>query len=120
MAYNTKMDSICTLADLHAQQAEFPHCIPDGIFILREDCKPGDDLKPVVGLDDHVVEFEITPNRPDCLSVIGLAREVSATFDQPLRLHQPLVKGGAEGSLVELLDVETPAADLCPRYSSMT
>ena len=40
MAYNTKMDSICTLADLHAQQAEFPHCIPDGIFILREDCKP--------------------------------------------------------------------------------
>ena len=118
MAYNTKMDSICTLADLHAQQAEFPHCIPDGIFILREDCKPGDDLKPVVGLDDHVVEFEITPNRPDCLSVIGLAREVSATFDQPLRLHQPLVKGGAEGSLVELLDVETPAADLCPRYTA--
>ena len=118
VAYNTKMDSICTLADLHAQQAEFPHCIPDGIFILREDCKPGDDLKPVVGLDDHVVEFEITPNRPDCLSVIGLAREVSATFDQPLRLHQPLVKGGAEGSLVELLDVETPAADLCPRYTA--
>ncbi|SCI18398.1 Phenylalanine--tRNA ligase beta subunit [uncultured Flavonifractor sp.] len=118
VAYNTKTDSICTLADLHAQQAEFPHCIPDGIFILREDCKPGDDPKPVVGLDDHVVEFEITPNRPDCLSVIGLAREVSATFDQPLRLHQPLVKGGAEGSLVELLDVETPAADLCPRYTA--
>ena len=118
VAYNTKAGSICTLADLHAQQAEFPHCIPDGIFILHEDCKPGDDLKPVVGLDDHVVEFEITPNRPDCLSVIGLAREAAATYDVPLRLHEPVVKGGAEGDLMELLDVETPAAGLCPRYTA--
>ena len=117
-AYNTKTDSYCTLEDLHAQQAEFPHCIPDGIFILHEDCKPGDDLKPVVGLDDHVVEFEITPNRPDCLSIIGLAREASATFDAPLALHQPVVKGGGPGVLPELLDVETPAADLCPRYTA--
>ncbi|MGN8895488.1 phenylalanine--tRNA ligase subunit beta [Flavonifractor sp. HCP28S3_F3] len=118
VAYNTKTDSICTLEDLHAQQAEFPHCIPDGIFILHEDCNPGDDIKPVIGMDDHVVEFEITPNRPDCLSVIGLAREAAATFDAPLSLHQPVVKGGADGSLVELLDVETPAADLCPRYTA--
>ena len=118
VAYNTKSNSICTLEDLHAQQAEFPHCIPDGIFVLNEDCKPGDDIKPVIGMDDHVVEFEITPNRPDCLSVIGLAREAAATFDAPLSLHQPVVKGGAEGSLVELLDVETPASDLCPRYTA--
>ena len=74
-AFNTKTNSYCTLEDLHAQQVEFPHCIPDGIFILREEgVKPGDDIKPVIGADDHVVEFEITPNRPDCLSVIGLAR----------------------------------------------
>ena len=118
VAYNTKTDRYCTLADLHAQQAEFPHCIPDGIFILHEDCKPGDDLKPVIGADDHVVEFEITPNRPDCLSVIGLAREVAATYQVPLALHEPVVKGGGQGSLVELLDVETPAADLCPRYTA--
>ena len=85
---------------------------------LHEDCKPGDDIKAVTGLDDHVVEFEITPNRPDCLSVIGLAREAAATFNQELRLHTPEVKGGAAGSLVELLDVETPAADLCPRYTA--
>ncbi len=118
VAYDTKRGAVCTLDDLHAQQAEFPHCIPDGIFILHEDCKPGDDLKPVVGLDDHVVEFEITPNRPDCLSIIGLAREASATFDAPLALHQPVVKGGGPGVLPELLDVETPAADLCPRYTA--
>ena len=117
-AYNTKTGSYCTLDDLHAQQAEFPHCIPDGIFILREDCKPGDDLKPVINADDHVVEFEITPNRPDCLSVIGLAREVAATYDAPLTLHEPVVKGGGPGVLTELLDVETPAADLVPRYTA--
>ncbi|MCI9331837.1 MAG: phenylalanine--tRNA ligase subunit beta [Oscillibacter sp.] len=118
VAYNTAKQAVCTLADLHAEQREFPHCIPDGIFILHEDCQPGDDIRPVIGADDHVVEFEITPNRPDCLSVIGLAREVSATFDKPLRFHQPVVKGGAEGALPELLDVETPDTDLCPRYTA--
>ncbi len=125
VAYNTKTQSICTLADLHAEQREFPHCIPDGIFVLYEDCKPGDDIKPVIGADDHVVEFEITPNRPDCLSVIGLAREVMATFNKPMKFHEPVVKGCPEDadnplarSLPELLDVETPDPDLCPRYTA--
>ena len=119
VAYDTKTGAICTLEDLHAQQAEFPHCIPDGIFVLNEeDAVPGGDIKPVIGADDHVVEFEITPNRPDCLSVIGLAREAAATFRQPLRLHEPVVKGGGPGDLMELLDVETPAADLVPRYTA--
>ena len=119
VAYNTKADAICTLEDLHADQKEFPHCIPDGIFVLQEEgVKPGDDIKPVIGADDHVVEFEITPNRPDCLSVIGLAREVAATYDAPLTLHEPVVKGGGPGVLTELLDVETPAADLVPRYTA--
>ena len=119
VAYNTKTESICTLVDLHAQQAEFPHCIEDGIFVLNEEgLTVGEDIKPVIGMDDHVVEFEITPNRPDCLSVIGLAREAAATFRQELRLHPPEVKGGAAGTLTELLHVETPAADLCPRYTA--
>ena len=118
VAYNTKTNTICTLADLHAEQREFPHCINDGIFVLHEDCQPGDDIRPVINADDHVVEFEITPNRPDCLSVIGLAREVSATFDTPLTLREPVVKGGGPGVLTELLDVETPDPDLCPRYTA--
>ncbi len=119
VAYNTKTESICTLEDLHAQQAEFPHCIPDGIFVLHEDgIKPGDDIKPIIGADDHVIEFEITPNRPDCLSVIGLAREAAATFGKELKTHTPVVKGGADGVLTDLLSVETPAADLCPRYTA--
>ncbi len=119
VALDTDKEHICTLADLHAQQAEFPHCIPDGIFVLHEEgVQPGGDIRPVINADDHVVEFEITPNRPDCLSIIGLAREAAATFDVPLRLHDPVVKGGAAGSLTELLDVETPDPDLCPRYTA--
>ena len=118
LALDTKTEHICTLENLHAEQREFPHCIPDGIFVLREDCKPGNDIKPVIGADDHVVEFEITPNRPDCLSVIGLAREAAVTFDKPLQLHTPAVKGGAEGALPDLLDVETPDPDLCSRYTA--
>lgn len=118
-AYNTKTGTVCTLNDLHAQQAEFPNCIADGIFILHEDdIKPGDDIKPIIGADDHVVEFEITPNRPDCLSIIGLAREAAATFGKELMLHEPQVKGGADGVLTELLSVEVPAVDLCPRYTA--
>ena len=119
MAYNTKTGAICTLEDLHADQKEFPHCIPDGIFVLHEEgIQNGDDIKPIIGADDHVVEFEITPNRPDCLSVIGLAREVAATYQQPLTLHEPEVQGGADGVLTDLLDIETPAADLVPRYTA--
>ena len=118
VAYNTKTGAICTLDDLRAEQREVPNCRPSGIFVLQEDCRPGDDIRPVIGMDDHVVEFEITPNRPDCLSVIGLVREVSATFDVPYELHEPVVKGGGPGVLTDLLDVETPANHLVPRYTA--
>ena len=118
VAYDVGRDAICTPADLHAQQAEFPHCIADGIWILHEDgVEPGDDIASVIGADDHVVEFEITPNRPDCLSVIGLAREAAATFDKPLRLHTPEIRG-CGGSIAELVDIEIEDGDLCPRYTA--
>ena len=118
VAYNTKTDAICTLEDLHAEQKEFPHCIPDGIWVLREEgVKPGDDIAQVIGADDHVVEFEITPNRPDCLSVIGLAREAAATFRKPLRLHTPEIRG-CGGNIAELVDIDIEDPDLCPRYTA--
>ena len=119
VAYNTKADCYCTLADLHAEQAEFPHCIPDGIFILHEDgVKPGDDIRAVIGADDTVVEFEITPNRPDCLSIIGLAREAAVTFNKELRLHDPAVKAESKEKLSDYLDVEVRDSALCPRYTA--
>ena len=113
---------LCSFKELGLDNRDFPAAYEDGIWILSDDpelnVEVGMDIRQAVGLDDHVVEFEITPNRPDCLSVIGLAREAAATFNKELRLHKPVVKGGAEGNLVELLDVETPAADLCPRYTA--
>ena len=118
VAYNTKSDAICTLEDLHAEQKEFPHCIADGIFILREeDAEPGLNMARILGLDDSIVEFEITPNRPDCLSVIGLAREASATFKRPLKLHEP-EPHGCGGSIAEIVDIDIEDGDLCPRYTA--
>ena len=118
VAYNTKSDTICTLEDLHAEQKEFPHCISDGIFILREeDAEPGLNMAHILGFDDSIVEFEITPNRPDCLSVIGLAREASATFKRPLKLHEP-EPHGCGGSIADLVDIDIEDGDLCPRYTA--
>ncbi len=118
VAYDTAKGSICTLADLHAEQKEFPHCIPDGIFILHEDCRPGDDMAVLLGRDDHVVEFEITPNRPDCLCVIGLAREAAATFGRELKLHEPVVKAAAGGNVNDLAKIVIEEPELCPRYTA--
>ena len=118
VAYNTKSDTICTLEDLHAEQKEFPHCIADGIFILREeDAEPGLNMAHILGFDDSIVEFEITPNRPDCLSVIGLAREASATFKRPLKLHTP-EPHGCGGSIADIVDIDIEDGDLCPRYTA--
>ncbi len=113
---------LCSFKELGLDQRDFPAAYEDGIWILSDDpelnVEVGQDIREAVGLDDHVVEFEITPNRPDCLSIIGLAREAAATFNAELRLHEPVVKGGAEGCLIDLLDVETPADDLVPRYTA--
>ncbi len=116
---------MCSYKELGMTDHDWPFSVVDGIFLLESDpdlkamgLKPGDDIRAPLGLDDHVVEFEITPNRPDCLSVIGLAREAAATFGGTLTLHEPVVKGGGPGSLPELLDVETPDPELCPRYSA--
>lgn len=116
---------LCSYKELGMTDNDWPYSIVDGIFLLNsdpdlkaKDLKPGDDIRTAIGLDDHVVEFEITPNRPDCLSVIGLAREAAVTYGKTMAQHEPVVKGGGIGNLTELLDVETPATDLCPRYTA--
>ena len=118
VAYDTEKNTILSLSDLHAKQEEFPHCIADGIFILDEDCKPGDDMAEILGRDDHVVEFEITPNRPDCLCVIGLAREAAVTFGKELKLHEPVVKAEAGGNINDMAKIVVEDAALCPRYTA--
>ena len=119
----TSNGMLCSFKELGLDNRDFPAAYEDGIWILSDDpelagLEVGQDICSAVGLNDHVVEFEITPNRPDCLSVIGLAREAAVTYGKELTLHEPVVKGGGPGSLTELLDVETPAADLCPRYTA--
>ena len=109
---------LCSLKELDLTLGDFPYAIEDGIWIIEEDCKPGDDINTVIGNDDTVVDFEITNNRPDCYSVIGLARESAAAFGLQMRHHEPVVKGSDAGSMYEMLDIEVPATELCNRYSS--
>ena len=110
---------LCSFGELGLTQNDLPDAYADGIWILNgEDCKIGQDINEVIGNDDSIVEFEITNNRPDCYSLIGLARETAAAFNVPMKHHTPEVKGGANGDLAELLDVSVPASDLCLRYTA--
>ena len=109
---------LCGLEELGLTKNDFPYAIEDGIFILEEECHVGQDINEVIGNDDTVVEFEITNNRPDCYSVIGLARESAAAFGKTMRHHEPVVHGSDAGSIFDHLDVEVPAEHLCNRYSS--
>ncbi len=106
---------MCSVAELGVTVHDFPYAIEDGILDIQEDCKPGDDIRTALGLNDTTVEFEITSNRPDCLSVLGLAREAAATFGK--ELHMPEVKVENEtGDINELLSVEVKNPTLCRRY----
>ena len=110
---------LCSFQELGLTENDLPGVFADGIWILNdENCVPGDDINKVIGNDDTVVDFEITNNRPDCYSIIGLARESAAAFGKVMRHHEPVVKGSGEGSIFEKLDVEVPAEDLCNRYSA--
>lgn len=108
---------MCSLAELGLHINDFPYAIEDGIFVLQEDCKVGQDIKSAIGLNDTKVEFEITSNRPDCFSMIGLAREAAATFDKELKVHIPKIKNEV-GNVNDLLSVETKDSELCPFYSA--
>ena len=114
---------LCSIAELGLTTHDMPTACEDGIFILNEldeskDFTLGMDIKDALMLSDDVVEFEITPNRPDCLSVIGLARESAASYEKELKLHTPEVKCTNDGDKIEnyiKVDIE---ADLCKRYSA--
>lgn len=108
---------LCSLGELGLTAHDFPYAIEDGIFVLGDDCDRtlGMDIREAIGLNDTVTEFEITSNRPDCLSVIGLAREAAATFKKPLKTHIPYVSP-SDGDVNELLSVEIQNSEKCYRY----
>ena len=91
---------LCSYKELGLTEHDCPEAYADGIWILNDEgCEVGEDMNVVIGNDDSIVEFEITNNRPDCYSLIGLARETAAAFNVPMKHHEPVVKGGAEGVL---------------------
>ena len=115
---------LCSIDELSVTSNDFPGTDSSGILILSDDnndisldnVELGDDIRPVLGLDDSVAEFEITPNRPDCLSVIGLARETQPYSERPLNISRPTVKAG-HGDISDYLEVEIES-DLCSRYAA--
>ena len=107
---------LCSIAELGLTKHDVPYAAEDGILLLQEPCVLGDDIRDVLRLSDTAVEFEITPNRPDCLSVIGLAREAAVTFDRPARFHTPKVRG-AGGNIADYLEVSVQSGH-CFRYSA--
>lgn len=126
---------MCSIQELGYTRYDFPDAAEDGIYIiskqtlvekylggntdekLLDETVLGKDIKEVLGIDDDVVEFEITPNRPDCLSITGIARETAATLNTEFRKPDIKVKESG-GNIKDLASVEILDADLCPRYSA--
>ena len=113
----TSEGMLCSLGELGLDTHDYPYAIEDGIFIMQEPCDPGDDILKVLGLGDTVVEFEITNNRQDCLSIIGLAREAAATFGTELTVPQPQVEGSGD-NIENYLTIQIDEPELCPRYTA--
>ena len=108
---------MCSFQELGLTHGCVPYACENGILFLPEGTPVGEDIKKVLGLDDYVADFEITSNRADCFSVIGLARETAATFGRPFTVKEPVVKG-CGGDINEHMSVEVVDTDLCPRYTA--
>lgn len=109
---------LCSLGELGLTAHNFPNAVEDGIFIIDFPVEIGQNITDALQLNDDVFEFEITPNRPDCLSVIGLAREVAATYRLPFKNHTPKFSSDKGDSIENYLSVEIKNAELCPRYTA--
>lgn len=108
---------MCAIEELGANRELYPEAPENGVYVFPEESgvKPGDDAIEALGLHDAVVEYEITSNRVDCFSMIGMAREAAATYGLPF--HPPIVPGTVKGGdVTNYASVEVEAADLCPRY----
>lgn len=106
---------LCSLSELGLTKGDFPYAIEDGIFVIEEDCELGQDIRSAIGLNDTVFEFEITSNRADCFSVIGLAREAAVTYGKKASIPAPVVKRSS-GDINDHLRVTVEAPDLCSCY----
>ncbi|MGP1544135.1 MAG: phenylalanine--tRNA ligase subunit beta [Candidatus Fimenecus sp.] len=110
---------LCSIGELGLNTNDFPYAVEDGIFVLGDDCDKtlGMDIHDAIGLNDIITEFEITSNRADCMSVIGLAREASATFNKELNVKEPVITK-THGNVSDVISVEIKEPELCYRYTA--
>ncbi|MCR5417353.1 MAG: phenylalanine--tRNA ligase subunit beta [Lachnospiraceae bacterium] len=106
---------MCSIEELGSDRNMYPEAPENGIYIFSDDVKVGDDAVEVLGLHDTRFEFEVTSNRVDCYSILGLAREAAATFDLPFKAPEVKVNETSE-KVEDYISVEVKDPDLCPRY----
>jgi phenylalanyl-tRNA synthetase beta chain len=106
---------LCSARELGYEDKVIPVSHRDGIFILEGEYEVGMDIFEALDMKDHVIEFEITPNRPDCLSIIGLAREAAAVYEKKVKYPEIKVQK-EEGHIEDYVSIEIKRPDLCNRY----
>ena len=107
---------MCSVEEMGFTRNDYPEAPEYGIYIFQEEVALGEDVKKLLEMEDEVVEFEITSNRPDCFSVLGLAREAAATYRVPFKYPEIKVEEKGEGKTEDLVQVEIKNSELCPRY----
>lgn len=106
---------MCSIEELGSSREMYPEAPEEGIYIFPEDTEVGADAVEVLGLNDVVFEYEVTSNRVDCFSVVGIAREAAATFGR--EFHPPVVtKTGNDEDVNDYVKVTVENPTLCPRY----
>ena len=105
---------LCSGTELGLTEDLYPGAGYNGLLVLPDDAVPGEDVKPLVGLDDWIYDITITANRPDCQSILGIAREIAAVLGKELRM--PATDYTATDVENTGFDVTVEAPDLCPRY----
>lgn len=106
---------MCSIEELGSNRDMYPESPEEGIYIFPEEAQIGADAVQALGLDDVVVEYEVTSNRVDCFSVVGIAREAAATFDK--KFEPPVVKEtGNDEDVNDYIKVSVENTQLCPRY----
>ena len=107
---------LCSGEELQVTEDDYPGAGVYGIMILKPDAGvPGTDMREVLGLNDYIIDFKITANRPDCQSVLGIAREAAVVLGKPFNEPNPTFKTVGE-SINDYINVEVKNFDLCPRY----
>lgn len=107
---------LCSIEELGFTLNDYPEAPENGIYIFENEVPLGADVKELLMMADDVVEFEITSNRPDCYSILGLARETAATYRKPFKYPEIKVEEKGEGNTADMIDVEIKNPELCPRY----